>query len=83
MYLCFRNQHTDEVGTYEEIGFEQFLMVMSHFRPPTLRTTNDEKQVLRREKLRCMYCTYSLNNGHINQIFISSGTLRLKKHTLD
>lgn len=50
-----RNQHTDEVGTYEEIGFEQFLMVMSHFRPPTLRTTNDEKQVLRREKLRFLF----------------------------
>ncbi|KAF6735389.1 Calcineurin B homologous protein 3 [Oryzias melastigma] len=29
-----RNQHGSEVGSLEEITFEQFLMVMSHFPPP-------------------------------------------------
>lgn len=48
-----RNQHQDEVGAFHEISFEQFLMVMSHFRPPTLKTTEEEKETLRREKLRC------------------------------
>lgn len=48
-----RNQHQEEVGFFEEIGFEQFLMVMSHFRPPTLKMTEEEKQALRKEKLRC------------------------------
>lgn len=37
----------------QEISFEQFLMVMSHFRPPTLKTTEEEKEALRKEKLRC------------------------------
>lgn len=48
-----RNQHQNEVGSFQEISFEHFLMVMSHFRPPTLKTTEEEKQALRKEKLRC------------------------------
>ena len=28
-------------------------MVMSHFRPPTLKTTDEEKEAMRKEKLRC------------------------------
>ncbi|KAM3868053.1 tescalcin a [Diretmus argenteus] len=50
-----RNQRRDEVGVLQEIGFEQFLMVMSHFRPPTLRTTGEEKEAMRREKLRFLF----------------------------
>ncbi|KAJ0019909.1 hypothetical protein NQD34_007478 [Periophthalmus magnuspinnatus] len=38
-----------------KIGFEEFLMVMSHFRPPSLRTTEDEKKRLRKEKLRFLF----------------------------
>lgn len=48
-----RNQHQNEVGSFQEISFEQFLMVMSHFRPPTLKTTEEEKEALRKEKLHC------------------------------
>lgn len=48
-----RNQHQDEVGSSEEIGFQQFLMVMSNFRPPKPKSTEEEKQALRKEKLRC------------------------------
>ncbi|XP_033829071.1 tescalcin a [Periophthalmus magnuspinnatus] len=50
-----RNQHNGEVGAYDQIGFEEFLMVMSHFRPPSLRTTEDEKKRLRKEKLRFLF----------------------------
>ncbi|XP_068994572.1 tescalcin a [Embiotoca jacksoni] len=57
-----RNQHQDEVGTVEEIGFEQFLMVMSHFRPPTLKTTEEEKEAMRREKLRFLFNMHDTDN---------------------
>lgn len=57
-----RNQHQDEVGSCEEIGFEQFLMVMSHFRPPTLKTTEEEKQALRKEKLRFLFNMHDTDN---------------------
>ncbi|XP_004072111.1 calcineurin B homologous protein 3 [Oryzias latipes] len=50
-----RNQHDSEVGSLEEITFEQFLMVMSHFRPPTLEMTAEEKQAMRKEKLRFLF----------------------------
>uniref|UniRef100_A0A3Q2NVU8 Calcineurin B homologous protein 3 n=1 Tax=Fundulus heteroclitus TaxID=8078 RepID=A0A3Q2NVU8_FUNHE len=50
-----RNQHGNELGSYEEIGFEEFLMVMSHFRPPTLRTTEEEKEAMRKEKVRFLF----------------------------
>lgn len=50
---CSRNQQEGETGSLEEISFQQFLMVMSYFRPPTLKTSEEEKEALRREKLRC------------------------------
>ncbi|KAG7236508.1 hypothetical protein INR49_000882 [Caranx melampygus] len=57
-----RNQHENEVGSFEEIGFEQFLMVMSHFRPPTLKTTEEEKEVMRKEKLRFLFNMHDTDN---------------------
>ncbi|XP_070760488.1 tescalcin a [Enoplosus armatus] len=57
-----RNHHQDEVGSLEEIGFEQFLMVMSHFRPPTLKTTEEEKEALRKEKLRFLFNMHDTDN---------------------
>ncbi|XP_056274479.1 tescalcin a [Pseudoliparis swirei] len=57
-----RNQRQDEVGSCQEIGFQQFLMVMSHFRPPTLKTTAEEKEALRREKLRFLFNMHDTNN---------------------
>lgn len=53
IFLCHRNQRDDKAGFFHEIGFEQFLMVMSHFRPPNLKTTAEEKEAMRKEKLRC------------------------------
>ncbi|XP_028433164.1 calcineurin B homologous protein 3-like [Perca flavescens] len=57
-----RNQHQNEVGSYEEIGFEQFLMVMSHFRPPSLTTTEEEKETMRKEKLRFLFNMHDTGN---------------------
>lgn len=52
---CIRNQQEGEMGSLEEVSFQQFLMVMSHFRPPTLKTSEEEKEALRREKLHCKF----------------------------
>ncbi|KAK5870793.1 hypothetical protein PBY51_003709 [Eleginops maclovinus] len=57
-----RNQHQDEVGTCDVIGFEQFLMVMSHFRPPNLKTTDEEKEAMRKEKLRFLFNMHDSDN---------------------
>ncbi|XP_075960591.1 tescalcin a [Anarhichas minor] len=57
-----RNQHQDAVGSCAEIGFEQFLMVMSHFRPPTLKTTVEEKEAMRKEKLRFLFNMHDTDN---------------------
>lgn len=48
-----RNFHQNGEGTVEEIGFEEFLVVMSHFRPPSLNMTEEQRERVRREKLRC------------------------------
>uniref|UniRef100_A0A3Q2YUW7 Calcineurin B homologous protein 3 n=1 Tax=Hippocampus comes TaxID=109280 RepID=A0A3Q2YUW7_HIPCM len=51
-----RNQRQDdEVGSLEEIGLEQFLMVMSHFRPPAHKSGEEERQAARRQKLRFLF----------------------------
>ncbi|XP_061586519.1 tescalcin a [Cololabis saira] len=50
-----RNQQGNELGSNEEISFQQFLLVMSHFRPPTLKTTEEEKEAMRRKKIRFLF----------------------------
>lgn len=52
LYIC-RNFRQNGEGTVQEIGFEEFLVVMSHFRPPSLRLTEEQREAVRREKLRC------------------------------
>lgn len=66
-----RNQRQDGAGSFQEIDFEQFLMVMSHFRPPTLKTTEEEKLAMRREKLRFLF------NMHDTD---SDGTITLEEY---
>lgn len=48
-----RNFHQNGEGPVEEIGFEEFLVVMSHFRPPSLNMSEEQREHVRREKLRC------------------------------
>lgn len=52
--VFFRNFHQNGEGTVEAIGFEEFLVVMSHFRPPSLHMTEEQRGRVRREKLRCV-----------------------------
>lgn len=66
-----RNQHNGEVGAYREIGFEEFLMVMSHFRPPSLKNSEEERKAMRREKLRFLF------NMHDTD---SDGTITLEEY---
>uniref|UniRef100_A0A8C6TVZ4 Calcineurin B homologous protein 3 n=1 Tax=Neogobius melanostomus TaxID=47308 RepID=A0A8C6TVZ4_9GOBI len=66
-----RNQRNGEVGTYREIGFEEFLMVMSHFRPTSRKTSEEEKKAIRKEKLRFLF------NMHDSD---SDGTITLEEY---
>ncbi|XP_061674152.1 tescalcin a [Syngnathoides biaculeatus] len=52
-----RNQQQEDtpVGSLEEISLEQFLMVMSHFRPPEHKSSEEERQVIRKRKLRFLF----------------------------
>lgn len=49
-----RNFHQNDNGTVEEISFEEFLVVMSHFRPPSEHMTEEQRESVRKEKLRCV-----------------------------
>lgn len=53
-YIFFRNFRQNGVGNVEEIGFEEFLLVMSHFRPPSLHMMAEQREDVRRDKLRCV-----------------------------
>ncbi|XP_013866590.1 tescalcin a [Austrofundulus limnaeus] len=60
-----RNQHENETGSFDQIGFEQFLMVMSHFRPPTLKTNEEEKMAMRKEKVRFLFNMHDTDSDGI------------------
>ncbi|XP_026199966.1 tescalcin a [Anabas testudineus] len=66
-----RNQHQNESGSYSEIGFEQFVMVMSHFRPAASNMTDAEKEAVRKEKLRFLFNMH--DTGH-------DGTITLQEY---
>ncbi|KAF3702046.1 Calcineurin B -like proteinous protein 3 Tescalcin [Channa argus] len=57
-----RNYRQNRVGTVEEIGFEEFLLVMSHFRPPSLHMTGEQRESIRREKLRFLFNMHDTDN---------------------
>ncbi|XP_057685203.1 calcineurin B homologous protein 3-like [Corythoichthys intestinalis] len=50
-----RNQQDGESGCLEEITLGHFLMVMSHFRPPQHKSSEDERHAIRRQKLRFLF----------------------------
>ncbi len=62
----FRNFRKNGEGTVEEIGFEEFLVVMSHFRPPSLHMTAEQRESVRREKLRC--ASHNKSQDHMPDI---------------
>ncbi|XP_024918437.1 tescalcin b [Cynoglossus semilaevis] len=57
-----RNYHQNDVGMVEEIGFKEFLVVMSHFRPPSHRMTEEQRENVRTEKLRFLFNMHDTDN---------------------
>ncbi|XP_041943168.1 tescalcin b isoform X2 [Alosa alosa] len=57
-----RNFQSHGGGTVEEIGFEEFLTVMSYFRPPSLNMTEEQREELRRVKLRFLFNMHDTDN---------------------
>nr|XP_019937340.1 PREDICTED: calcineurin B homologous protein 3-like [Paralichthys olivaceus] len=57
-----RNYHQNGEGMVQEIGFEEFLVVMSHFRPPSLHMTEEQRENVRREKLRFLFNMHDTDN---------------------
>ncbi|XP_059214189.1 tescalcin b [Centropristis striata] len=57
-----RNFRQNEAGNVEEIGFEEFLVVMSHFRPPALHITTEQRESVRKEKLRFLFNMHDTDN---------------------
>ncbi|XP_071401637.1 tescalcin b [Centroberyx affinis] len=57
-----RNFRRNGEGTVQEIGFEEFLVVMSHFRPPSLHMTEEQRESIRREKLRFLFNMHDTDN---------------------
>ncbi|XP_052413524.1 calcineurin B homologous protein 3-like [Carassius gibelio] len=48
-----RNLGEKEKGCLQEIGFEEFVTVLSFFRPPKPRIADEEMKNIKKEKLRC------------------------------
>lgn len=48
-----RNFQNGGEGSVQEIGFEEFLIVMSYFRAPSVHMTEEQREDIRRTKLRC------------------------------
>lgn len=57
-----RNFRQNDVGHVQEIGFEEFLVVMSHFRPPSLNLSIEQRESIRREKLRFLFNMHDTDN---------------------
>lgn len=53
MYYPNRNFQRGGEGSVQEIGFEEFLIVMSYFRAPSVHMTEEQREEIRRTKLRC------------------------------
>ncbi|XP_028852563.1 tescalcin a [Denticeps clupeoides] len=50
-----RNFHKTEVGTVQEIGFVEFVTVVSYFKLPETNQTKEQAAELRRKKLRFLF----------------------------
>ncbi|KAJ8380151.1 hypothetical protein SKAU_G00009290 [Synaphobranchus kaupii] len=57
-----RNYRQNSAGKVEEIGFEEFITVLSHFKPPELNMTDEKKEALRKEKLRFLFNMHDTDN---------------------
>ncbi|XP_042579048.1 tescalcin a isoform X2 [Cyprinus carpio] len=70
MYLTqdedtLRNLGEKEKGCLQEIGFEEFVMVLSFFRPPKPRTSDEEMKNIKKEKLRFLFNMHDTDNDGV------------------
>ncbi|KAM6902209.1 tescalcin b [Xenentodon cancila] len=62
-----RNFHQNGEGQVGEIRFEEFLVVLSHFQPPSLDMGGEHRDKVRKEKLRFLFNMHDTDNdGKIN-----------------
>ncbi|XP_030647767.1 tescalcin a [Chanos chanos] len=57
-----RNFGQNGAGSVQEIGFEEFLIVLANFRPPAPRITEEERETIKREKLRFLFNMHDTDN---------------------
>ncbi|XP_026875845.1 tescalcin b isoform X2 [Electrophorus electricus] len=57
-----RNFKKGGEGSVQEIGFEEFLTVMSYFRPPETHLTAEQKEEIRRTKMRFLFNMHDTDN---------------------
>lgn len=57
-----RNLGKNEVGLVDEICFEDFMTVMSYFKPPEKKLTEEETETVRTAKLRFLFNMHDTDN---------------------
>ncbi|TSO37119.1 Serine/threonine-protein kinase TAO3 [Bagarius yarrelli] len=57
-----RNFQKGAKGSVQEIGFEEFLIVMSYFRAPTEHISEEQREEIRRTKLRFLFNMHDTDN---------------------
>ncbi|XP_056313356.1 tescalcin a [Danio aesculapii] len=60
-----RNLGQNEKGCLQEIGFEEFVTVLSVFRPPKPRTAEDKNKTIKEEKLRFLFNMHDTDNDGV------------------
>ncbi|XP_016421768.1 calcineurin B homologous protein 3-like [Sinocyclocheilus rhinocerous] len=60
-----RNMGEKGKGCLQEIGFEEFVTVLSFFRPPKPRTADEDMKNIKKEKLRFLFNMHDTDNDGI------------------
>ncbi|KAF4113809.1 tescalcin a [Onychostoma macrolepis] len=60
-----RNLGEKEKGCLQEIGFQEFVTVLSFFRPPKPRTADEEMKNIKKEKLRFLFNMHDTDNDGV------------------
>uniref|UniRef100_A0A671QX44 Calcineurin B homologous protein 3 n=1 Tax=Sinocyclocheilus anshuiensis TaxID=1608454 RepID=A0A671QX44_9TELE len=60
-----RNLGEKEKGCLQEIGFEEFVTVLSFFRPPKPHTADEEIKNIKKEKLRFLFNMHDTDNDGV------------------
>uniref|UniRef100_A0A672QRX7 Calcineurin B homologous protein 3 n=1 Tax=Sinocyclocheilus grahami TaxID=75366 RepID=A0A672QRX7_SINGR len=60
-----RNLGEKEKGCLQEIGFEEFITVLSFFRPPKPHTADEEMKNIKKEKLRFLFNMHDTDNDGV------------------